>query len=75
MSSPMPMLHLYRNILKAAKYFPSKKRDRIILGIKAEFREKKVGIACGPSMPGRHTSVAQIISGYCYCYSSSCLNP
>eukprot|EP00197_Chlamydomonas_leiostraca_P003774 CAMPEP_0202865560 /NCGR_PEP_ID=MMETSP1391-20130828/6232_1 /ASSEMBLY_ACC=CAM_ASM_000867 /TAXON_ID=1034604 /ORGANISM="Chlamydomonas leiostraca, Strain SAG 11-49" /LENGTH=86 /DNA_ID=CAMNT_0049545419 /DNA_START=36 /DNA_END=296 /DNA_ORIENTATION=- len=36
-----PMLSLYRGILKAAKHFPSKKRDRIIIEIKAEFRAKK----------------------------------
>jgi hypothetical protein len=37
-----PMLHIYRNILKAAKYFPSIKRDRIITEIKADFKTKKV---------------------------------
>ncbi len=41
-AAQMPMLHLYRNILKAAKHFPSRKRDRIIAEIKADFRAKKV---------------------------------
>lgn len=33
---------LYRDILKAAKYFPSRKRDNIIKEIKAEFHANKV---------------------------------
>ena len=33
------MLHLYRQVLKAAQQFPSKKRALIIVDIKAEFRE------------------------------------
>jgi len=37
------MLHVYRQILKAARFFPSVKRDRIIAEIKHEFRMKKVG--------------------------------
>jgi hypothetical protein len=41
------ILHLYRNILAAAKYFPSKKRDRIIDGIKAEFRDSRVRVLRG----------------------------
>lgn len=41
-AAPMPLLHVYRHILKAAKYFPSIKRDRIIAGIKTEFKENKV---------------------------------
>lgn len=32
---------LYRNILKAAKQFPSIKRDAIVQDIKMEFREAK----------------------------------
>eukprot|EP01027_Heterolobosea_sp_BB2_P014987 GEZU01021491.1.p1 GENE.GEZU01021491.1~~GEZU01021491.1.p1 ORF type:complete len:100 (+),score=20.87 GEZU01021491.1:242-541(+) len=32
---------LYRRILKAARYFPSMKRDSLIADIKAEFHEKK----------------------------------
>eukprot|EP00195_Chlamydomonas_chlamydogama_P016168 CAMPEP_0202894654 /NCGR_PEP_ID=MMETSP1392-20130828/4010_1 /ASSEMBLY_ACC=CAM_ASM_000868 /TAXON_ID=225041 /ORGANISM="Chlamydomonas chlamydogama, Strain SAG 11-48b" /LENGTH=90 /DNA_ID=CAMNT_0049579409 /DNA_START=36 /DNA_END=308 /DNA_ORIENTATION=- len=35
------VLQIYRHILKAAKYFPSRKRDRIIAEIKAEFRANK----------------------------------
>ncbi|KAG2438896.1 hypothetical protein HYH02_010692 [Chlamydomonas schloesseri] len=35
------VLHLYRHILKAAKYFPSKKRTSIIREIKQEFRANK----------------------------------
>ena len=34
---------LYRHILKAAREFPSKKRDRIIEEIKVEFHQNKVG--------------------------------
>mmetsp|Transcript_12716 Transcript_12716/g.22484 ORF Transcript_12716/g.22484 Transcript_12716/m.22484 type:complete len:92 (+) Transcript_12716:143-418(+) len=37
----MPMLHVYRNILRTAKYFPSRKRDKMIIAIKEEFREKR----------------------------------
>lgn len=37
----MPMLHVYRQILKAARFFPSIKRDRIIAEIKHDFRAKK----------------------------------
>jgi len=33
------VLHLYRQVLKAAQQFPSKKRASIIVDIKAEFRE------------------------------------
>mmetsp|Transcript_42812 Transcript_42812/g.128516 ORF Transcript_42812/g.128516 Transcript_42812/m.128516 type:complete len:95 (+) Transcript_42812:267-551(+) len=33
------VLRLYRDILTAARYFPSRKRDRIIDGIKQEFRD------------------------------------
>ena len=36
-------LHLYRAVLKAAKHFPSKKKESIIREIKAEFRANKVG--------------------------------
>lgn len=42
MSAPEATLHLYRHILKAAKYFPSRKRDSIIREIKASFRDNKV---------------------------------
>ena len=41
---------LYRHILKAAREFPSKKRDRIIEEIKVEFHQNKVGcidLDCG----------------------------
>lgn len=37
-----PLLLVYRNILQAAKRFPSVKRKGIISEIKAEFREGKV---------------------------------
>ena len=40
--SGMPMLHVYRHILKAARFFPSVKRDRIIAEIKSDFKAKKV---------------------------------
>ncbi|KAF5828105.1 hypothetical protein DUNSADRAFT_18187 [Dunaliella salina] len=39
--SGMPMLHVYRQILKAARFFPSIKRDHIIAEIKHDFRAKK----------------------------------
>jgi hypothetical protein len=38
----LQVLLLYRRILKAAKVFPSIKRDSIIADIKREFREHKV---------------------------------
>lgn len=40
-SSSSGVLTLYRRILKAAKHFPSIKRDSIISDIKVEFRENK----------------------------------
>jgi len=40
MSTPN-VLHLYRQILRAAERYPSVKRPKIIQGIKLEFREKK----------------------------------
>ncbi|EFN57841.1 hypothetical protein CHLNCDRAFT_143287 [Chlorella variabilis] len=40
------VLLLYRRILKAAKLFPSIKRDAIIGDIKREFREHKALLAC-----------------------------
>ena len=33
------MINLYRNIIKAAKKFPSKKRDKIVEEIRFEFRK------------------------------------
>jgi hypothetical protein len=33
------LIHLYRNIVKAAKRFPSKKRDKILREIRYEFRK------------------------------------
>jgi hypothetical protein len=41
---PAEVLQLYRQILKAAQYFPSKKRAKIIIGIKEEFRANKVSL-------------------------------
>jgi hypothetical protein len=41
-TSGMSTLHLYRNILRAAQYFPSKKKNSIIKTIKEEFRSSKV---------------------------------
>lgn len=35
------VLSLYRNVLRAAKHFPSKKRAGIIQGIRLEFRANK----------------------------------
>lgn len=40
------ILHLYRDILKAAKRFPSIKRNQILADIKAEFHENKVSDSC-----------------------------
>lgn len=40
----LPMLQLYRHILKAAKQFPSVKRPKIIQQIKEEFRENRVSV-------------------------------
>lgn len=36
------MLLLYRQVLRAAKRFPSIKRDKVVEDIKAEFRDYKV---------------------------------
>lgn len=44
-SQPQQVLLLYRHILKAAKHFPSVKRDRIISQIKEEFRDNRVSDA------------------------------
>ena len=33
------LLHLYRNIIKAAKRFPSRNRDKIVKEIRFEFRK------------------------------------
>lgn len=44
MSGYISTLHLYRHILKAAKTFPSVKRNNIIEEIKHEFRANKVGV-------------------------------
>ena len=38
-------LQVYRHILKAARRFPSIKRDRIVSDIKTEFREGQVTIS------------------------------
>jgi hypothetical protein len=46
----MPTLHLYRHILKAAKHFPSRKRDRIYEEIRREFRANAVRVIV-PAMP------------------------
>jgi hypothetical protein len=40
------MLQLYRQILKAAKHFPSVKKHSIIKTIKDEFRENRVSWTC-----------------------------
>ena len=40
---PREVIQLYRNILKAAAYFPSMKRAKIIVGIKEEFHANMVG--------------------------------
>ncbi|GIL62319.1 hypothetical protein Vafri_16521 [Volvox africanus] len=40
-SSTTSLVSIYRQILKAAKYFPSRKRDNIIKEIKAEFHANK----------------------------------
>ncbi len=45
------MLLLYRRILKAAKLFPSVKREAIIHDIRREFREHKVGRRRPPAPP------------------------
>ena len=45
MASPAPgaVVQLYRAILKAAKRYPSVKRDSVVEEIKREFRANKVG--------------------------------
>lgn len=42
----MQIHRLYRDILRAAKHFPSKKRDGLIRDIKAEFQDGKVQNLC-----------------------------
>lgn len=42
MASQSQVLKLYRDILKAAKRFPSIKRDQILQDIKTEFHENKM---------------------------------
>lgn len=39
--STKPLLHLYRHILKSAKVFPSKNRERILREIKSDFRKNR----------------------------------
>ena len=41
MPSSTEILHLYKQIIKHAKVFPSKNRMRILKEIRAEFRENK----------------------------------
>mmetsp|Transcript_15265 Transcript_15265/g.51776 ORF Transcript_15265/g.51776 Transcript_15265/m.51776 type:complete len:102 (+) Transcript_15265:107-412(+) len=41
MSGQVPMLHLYRNILREARRFPSRNRASILEEIKTEFRENR----------------------------------
>ena len=42
MSTVLPIITVYRRILKAASVFPSRKRANIIVEIKAEFRKHRV---------------------------------
>ena len=42
MASRQQVLLLYRQILRAAKHFPSIKKDQVIADIKTEFRDHKV---------------------------------
>ena len=51
MASTAKIPSLYREILKAAKRFPSKKRDAILEDIKTTFHEDKVELALQPSIP------------------------
>lgn len=41
MTTPQEVLQLYRHIFRAAKRFPSIKRDKIVQDIRSEFRENK----------------------------------
>lgn len=41
MASPGEVLGLYRHILKAAKHFPSIKRNQILQDIRSEFRANR----------------------------------
>lgn len=47
----LPMLQLYRHILKAAQHFPSRKKGGIIREIKLEFRANRVSIICIMPVP------------------------
>ena len=47
MSTVLPMITVYRRILKAASVFPSRKRANIIVEIKAEFRKHRVRASHG----------------------------
>ena len=55
MSPTQQVLSLYRNILKAAEHFPSRKRAQIIMGIKEEFRANKVSRFVLPPATVPHT--------------------
>ena len=39
MSGSLSLIHLYRNVIKAAKKFPSKKREKILQEIRFDFRK------------------------------------
>jgi hypothetical protein len=41
MTTPQEILQLYRHIIRAAKRFPSIKRDKIVNDIRLEFRENR----------------------------------
>lgn len=51
MASQAQTLQLYRDILKAAKRFPSIKRNKILADIKTEFHANKVLPHCWPDCP------------------------
>ena len=59
MASRRSVLALYRDVLRAAKRFPSKKRDRIVTDIKLEFREarRRRGVCLDRASPAltKHT--------------------
>lgn len=46
MATSANVLQLYRDILKAAKRFPSIKRNKILEDIKTEFHANKVCVHC-----------------------------
>jgi hypothetical protein len=68
--SPQATLHLYRNILKLAKRFPSIKRDGLVQEIRTEFRANKAS-ACSSLSAREAAPPRPLCSGSCAASSPS----